>query len=174
MTSPASLLSAGEILKRDSLGRVRAPLAKRQEILAAFDGSGMSAARYTAMFVISRPIRRHCLDGLYFEGTRPLRHSRRNFWVVTNLRGKVVFLAVAHEAPLPLWRRVQNCSSLLKSFNISWRIHCGRESPAFFREAVFLQTTVGFVGNGVFNQACRECWAKVGFPQPSSALKFKR
>jgi hypothetical protein len=49
MTSTASLLSAGEILKQDSLGRVRTPLGKRQEILAAFDGSGMSAARFAAM-----------------------------------------------------------------------------------------------------------------------------
>ena len=49
MTSTASLLSAGEILKQDSLGRVRTPLAKRQEILAAFDGAGMSAARFAAM-----------------------------------------------------------------------------------------------------------------------------
>ena len=49
MTSTASLLSAGEILKQDSLGRVRTPLAKRQEVLAAFDGSGMSAARFAAM-----------------------------------------------------------------------------------------------------------------------------
>ena len=49
MTSTASLLSAGEILKQDSLGRVRTPLGKRQEILAAFDGTGMSAARFAAM-----------------------------------------------------------------------------------------------------------------------------
>jgi hypothetical protein len=49
MTSTASLLSAGEILKQDSLGRVRTPLGKRQEILAAFDGSGMGAARFAAM-----------------------------------------------------------------------------------------------------------------------------
>ena len=49
MTSTASLLSAGEILKQDSLGRVRTPLAKRQEILTAFDGAGMSAARFAAM-----------------------------------------------------------------------------------------------------------------------------
>jgi hypothetical protein len=39
MTSTASLLSAGEILKQDSLGRVR----------AAFDRSGMSGARFAAM-----------------------------------------------------------------------------------------------------------------------------
>ena len=49
MTSTASLLSAGEILKQDSLARVRTPLGKRQEILTAFDGSGMSAARFAAM-----------------------------------------------------------------------------------------------------------------------------
>jgi hypothetical protein len=49
MTSTASFLSAGEILNQDSLGRVRRPLAKWQEILAAFDGSGMSAARFAAM-----------------------------------------------------------------------------------------------------------------------------
>jgi len=49
MTSTASIVSAGEILKQDSLGRVRTPLAKRQEVLAAFDGSGMSAARFAAM-----------------------------------------------------------------------------------------------------------------------------
>jgi hypothetical protein len=49
MTSTASLLSAGEILKQDSLGRVRTPLGKRQEILAAFDAAGMSAARFAAM-----------------------------------------------------------------------------------------------------------------------------
>lgn len=53
MTSTASLLSAGEILKQDSLGRVRTPLAKRQEILAAFDGAGMSAARFAAMIGIN-------------------------------------------------------------------------------------------------------------------------
>ena len=53
MTSTASLLSAGEILKQDSLGRVRTPLGKRQEISAAFDGSGMSAARFAAMFGIN-------------------------------------------------------------------------------------------------------------------------
>jgi len=53
MTSTASLLSAGEILKQDSLGRVRTPLAKRQEILAAFDGAGMSAARFAAMVGIN-------------------------------------------------------------------------------------------------------------------------
>ena len=49
MTSTASIVSAGEILKQDSLGRVRTPLAKRQEILAAFDGLGVSAARFAAM-----------------------------------------------------------------------------------------------------------------------------
>ena len=49
MTSTASIVSAGEILKQDSLGRVRTPLAKRQEILAAYDGSGVSAARFAAM-----------------------------------------------------------------------------------------------------------------------------
>ena len=53
MTSTASLLSAGEILKQDSLGRVRTPLGKRQEILAAFDGAGMSAARFSAMVGIN-------------------------------------------------------------------------------------------------------------------------
>ena len=53
MTSTASLLSAGEILKQDCLGRVRTPLGKRQEILAAFDGSGMSAARFAAMVGIN-------------------------------------------------------------------------------------------------------------------------
>jgi hypothetical protein len=53
MTSTASLLSAGEILKQDSLGRVRTPLGKRQEILAAFDGAGMSAARFAAMVGIN-------------------------------------------------------------------------------------------------------------------------
>ena len=47
MTSTASFLSAGEILKQDSLGRT--PLGKRQEILTAFDGSGMGAARFAAM-----------------------------------------------------------------------------------------------------------------------------
>ena len=49
MTSTASIVSAGEILKQDSLGRVRAPLAKRQEMLAAFDGSGVSAPRFAAL-----------------------------------------------------------------------------------------------------------------------------
>jgi hypothetical protein len=53
MTSTASLLSAGEILKQDSLGRVRTPVAKRQEILAAFDGAGMSAARFAGMVGIN-------------------------------------------------------------------------------------------------------------------------
>jgi len=76
MTSTASLLSAGEILKQDSLGRVRTPLAKRQAILAAFDGWGMSVAGFAAMVVIS-PIQHHFLDGLYFERLRPLRYSRQ-------------------------------------------------------------------------------------------------
>jgi hypothetical protein len=49
MTSTASLLSAGEILKQDSLGRVRTPLGRRQEILTTFDGAGMSEARFAAM-----------------------------------------------------------------------------------------------------------------------------
>ncbi len=49
MTSTASIVSAGEILKQDSPGRVRTPLAKRQEVLAAFDGSGVSTARFAAM-----------------------------------------------------------------------------------------------------------------------------
>jgi|GEM_PF-2411776 len=49
MTSTASILSAGEILKQDPTGRVRTPLGKRQEILAAFGGAGMSAARFAAM-----------------------------------------------------------------------------------------------------------------------------
>ena len=49
MTSRASIVLAGEILKQDSLGRVRAPLSKRQEMLAAFDGSGVSAARFAAL-----------------------------------------------------------------------------------------------------------------------------
>ena len=49
MTSTASIVATGEILKQDILGRVRTPLAKRQEVLAAFDGSGMSAARFAAM-----------------------------------------------------------------------------------------------------------------------------
>ena len=53
MTSTASLLSAGEVLKQDSLGRVRTPLGKLQEILAAFDGAGMSAARFSAMVGIN-------------------------------------------------------------------------------------------------------------------------
>jgi hypothetical protein len=41
MTSTAWLLSAGEILKQDNVGRVLTPLAKRQEILAPSDGSGI-------------------------------------------------------------------------------------------------------------------------------------
>ena len=49
MTSTASIVATGEILNQDILGRVRTPLAKRQEVLAAFDGSGMSAARFAAM-----------------------------------------------------------------------------------------------------------------------------
>jgi hypothetical protein len=49
----ASLLSAGKILKQESLGRVLSPLATRQEILAAFDVSGMSAARFAAMIGIN-------------------------------------------------------------------------------------------------------------------------
>jgi hypothetical protein len=53
MTSTASLLSAAEILKQDNLERVLTPLAKRQEILAAFDGSGMSAARFAAIVGIN-------------------------------------------------------------------------------------------------------------------------
>jgi hypothetical protein len=72
MTSTASLLSAGEVLKQDSLGRVRTPVPKRQEILAAFDGAGMSAARFAGMVVISSPIRRHFLHGLHFSWLRPL------------------------------------------------------------------------------------------------------
>lgn len=35
-------------------------------------------------------------------------------------------------------------------FKIGRRIHCGGEFLAFFREAVFLQAAVGFVGNGAF------------------------
>jgi DNA-binding transcriptional regulator YiaG len=53
MTSTTSLLPGGEILKQDNLGRVLTPLVKRQEILAAFDGSGMSAARFAAMVGIN-------------------------------------------------------------------------------------------------------------------------
>ncbi len=53
MTYTASLLSAGEILNQDSPGRVRTHLGKRQEILAAFDGTGMSAARFAAMVGIN-------------------------------------------------------------------------------------------------------------------------
>ena len=49
MATTASIVTAEEILKQDSLGRVRTPLAKRQEILAAYDGSGMSGARFAAM-----------------------------------------------------------------------------------------------------------------------------
>ena len=49
MTSTASIVSAGEILKQDSIGRVLTPHAKRQEILTAYDGSGVSAARFAAM-----------------------------------------------------------------------------------------------------------------------------
>jgi len=41
------------MLKRDNLGRVLAPLAKMQEILVAFNGSGMSAARFAAMVGIN-------------------------------------------------------------------------------------------------------------------------
>jgi hypothetical protein len=53
MTYTVSLLSAGEILKQDSPGRVRTPLGKRQEILAAFDGAGMSAAGFSAVVGIN-------------------------------------------------------------------------------------------------------------------------
>jgi len=42
--------------------------------------------------------------------------------------------------------------------------------PDLFRKAVFLQAAVEFVGNGVFNQAYRECWAKVSFSQSSSVF----
>jgi hypothetical protein len=62
MTSTASLLSAREILKQDSLGRVRTPFGKRQEILAAFDGSGMSAARFSAMVRINYSTFRNCVQ----------------------------------------------------------------------------------------------------------------
>jgi hypothetical protein len=72
MTSTASLLHAREILKQDSLVPVHTPFTKRQKKLAAFDGSCMSAARYATMVVISSPIRRHFLDGLYFAWLRPL------------------------------------------------------------------------------------------------------
>jgi hypothetical protein len=65
MKSTASFLSAGEILKQGNLGRVFTPLANRQEILAAFVGAGMSAARFAAMIVISSPIQLHFLDGPY-------------------------------------------------------------------------------------------------------------
>jgi hypothetical protein len=77
MTSTASLLAAGEILKQDSLGRVRTPLGQRQEILAAFDGAGMSAARFAVMVVIYSPILHHFLDELYFERLLPIRYSLR-------------------------------------------------------------------------------------------------
>jgi hypothetical protein len=53
MTSTASLLSAEKIRKQDSLGRVRTLLTKKQEILAGFDGAGMSAARFAAMVGIN-------------------------------------------------------------------------------------------------------------------------
>lgn len=36
----------GEILKQDSLGRVRTPLEKREAIVEAFEAGGMSAARF--------------------------------------------------------------------------------------------------------------------------------
>jgi hypothetical protein len=43
-------MSAGstmdEVLKQDSLGRVRTPLEKRIAIVEAFEGGGMSAARF--------------------------------------------------------------------------------------------------------------------------------
>jgi|GEM_PF-5931852 hypothetical protein len=58
-------LSICEILKQDSLVRACTLLAERQEILTAFDGSGMSAAMFAAMVVISSPIQIHFLDGLY-------------------------------------------------------------------------------------------------------------
>ena len=59
MTSTASLLSAGEILKQDSLGRVRTPLGKRQEILAAFDGAGKRSA---VIYTIIESCRRRAID----------------------------------------------------------------------------------------------------------------
>jgi hypothetical protein len=52
MTSTASLLSAREIFKQDSLGRVRTPLAKPEEILTAFDGAGMSVVRFASTVVV--------------------------------------------------------------------------------------------------------------------------
>ena len=38
--------SGGELLKQDSLGRVRTPLEKRKAIVRAFEAAGMSAARF--------------------------------------------------------------------------------------------------------------------------------
>ena len=38
--------SGGELLKQDSLGRVRTPLEKREAIVRAFEAAGMSAARF--------------------------------------------------------------------------------------------------------------------------------
>ena len=75
MTSTASIVSAGEILKQDSLGRVRTPLAKRQEILAAFDGSGRIKAN-----IILNPIvpALHYFDTVFHAKTwRPLGEKLR-------------------------------------------------------------------------------------------------
>jgi hypothetical protein len=61
MTSTATLLSAGEILKQDNLGRVLTPLAKRQEILAAFK-LGVSV-HFLSFLVCAR--RFHLLESRY-------------------------------------------------------------------------------------------------------------
>ncbi len=45
--------------------------------------------------------------------------------------------------------RYSHCYQHLK-FKIGRRTNCGCEFPTFFREAVFLQAAVGFVGNGAF------------------------
>lgn len=44
-----------EPLKTDTLGRVRTPAAKRAEILAAFERSGMSGAEFAALIGVKYP-----------------------------------------------------------------------------------------------------------------------
>ena len=44
-----------KLLKRDALGRVRTPAAKREEILDEFEGSGVSGAEFAELVGIKYP-----------------------------------------------------------------------------------------------------------------------
>ena len=48
-------MASMKLLKRDVLGRVRTPLAKREEILDGFEGSGVSGAEFAELAGIKYP-----------------------------------------------------------------------------------------------------------------------